>query len=79
MEECIKLLNQITEAVREVFNNLKVFCKKLFENIDYEKLIKKHKYLKRVRNREKLYAKRKAKYGEKGVMFGWIFQKFYLE
>ena len=70
MEECIKLLNQITEAVREVFNNLKVFCKKLFENMDYEKLIKKHKYLKRVRNREKLYAKRKAKYGEKGVMFG---------
>ena len=68
MEECIKMINQIRETIREVFKNLKEFCKKLFENIDYEKLIKKHKYLKRVRNREKLYAERKAKYGEKGVI-----------
>lgn len=38
-----------------------------FEKIErgFDKLYKKHKYLKRVRNRQKLFERRKAKYGKK--------------
>ena len=47
----------------EFFKELKRFFIKVIEQIDIDKIIKYRKYQKRVLNRKKLFAKRKAKYG----------------
>lgn len=52
---------KITENFLEMFKRV---CTKIIEQIDIDKLIKYKKYQKRVRNRNKLYIKRKQKYGK---------------
>lgn len=54
-----EVFKKITEKFSEV---LKRVCIKIKEQIDIDKLIKYKKYQKRVRNRNKLYIKRKQKY-----------------
>lgn len=47
----------------EILKMLKRVLIELIDQIDIDKLIKYRKYQKRVLNRKKLFAKRKAKYG----------------
>ena len=58
-----KLKRLLTKIVEELFEKLKRLLTKITEEIDIDKIIKYRKYKKRVLNRKKLFAKRKAKYG----------------
>lgn len=70
--EAIEKIEEVFLKVREFFKKLvemsietfKRVCIKIKEQIDIDKLIKYKKYQKRVRNRNKLYIKRKQKYGK---------------
>lgn len=64
MEEAlIGLAEALKKIAEEFFKELKRFFIKVIEQIDIDKIIKYRKYQKRVLNRKKLFAKRKAKYG----------------
>lgn len=64
MEEAlIELAQAFKKITEELFEWLKRLCIKITEQIDIDKIIKYRKYQKRVLNRKKLFAKRKAKYG----------------
>lgn len=58
--ELVQALKKIAEEFFEMFKRLWI---KIIEQIDIDKIIKYRKYQKRVLNRKKLFAKRKAKYG----------------
>lgn len=62
MEEAlIELVQALKKVVEEAWKWLKRLLIKIIEHKD--KLIKYRKYQKKVLNRKKLFAKRKAKYG----------------
>ncbi len=64
MEEAlIELAQAFKKITEELFEWLKRLWIKITEQIDIDKIIKYRKYQKRVLNRKKLFAKRKAKYG----------------
>lgn len=64
MEEAvIELVQALKKIAEEFFEMLKRLWIKIIEQIDIDKIIKYRKYQKRVLNRKKLFAKRKAKYG----------------
>lgn len=64
MEEAlIGLAEALKKIAEEFFKELKRFFINVIEQIDIDKIIKYRKYQKRVLNRKKLFAKRKAKYG----------------
>lgn len=64
MEEAlIELAQAFKKVAEELFEWLKRLWIKITEQIDIDKIIKYRKYQKRVLNRKKLFAKRKAKYG----------------
>ena len=63
-EILIKNTEQIFEHVGAVVENFLNSINRLFKSIDKDLIKKQVKYKKRVRNREILYAKRKAKYGK---------------
>lgn len=56
-----EFLKKLAERFIETFKRVWI---KIKEPIDIDKLIKYKKYQKRVRNRNKLYIKRKQKYGK---------------
>lgn len=60
----LKLYEVFKKIAEEFFEMIKRVCIKIKEQIDIDKLIKYKKYQKRVRNRNKLYIKRKQKYGK---------------
>lgn len=62
-ETVIELAQALKKIVEELFEKLKRLLTKITEEIDIDKIIKYRKYKKRVLNRKKLFAKRKAKYG----------------
>ena len=64
MEEAlIGLAEALKKIAEEFFKELKRFFIKVIKQIGIDKIIKYRKYQKRVLNRKKLFAKRKAKYG----------------
>lgn len=64
MEEAlIKLAQELKKIVDKYFEWFKRLLIKIAGEIDIDKIIKYRKYQKRVLNRKKLFAKRKAKYG----------------
>lgn len=64
MEEAlIELAQAFKKITEELFEWLKRLWIKITEQIDIDKIIKYRKYQKRVLNRKKLFAKRKAQYG----------------
>ena len=71
MEEALKkfaeaikeLVNKFIEMMKEKIERIVKWGADYFDSIDYNKCIKYKKYQKRVLNRKKLFAKRKAKYG----------------
>lgn len=70
MEEVVSKLGQAIKEfvyefigrVKECFEIVLKWSKEWLNSIDYNKYIKYKKYQKRVKNRKKLYAKRRAKY-----------------
>ncbi|MDU2491887.1 MAG: hypothetical protein E7D27_15120 [Clostridium celatum] len=60
MEEA---LNKFIEMMKETIERIIKWAVDYFDSIDYDKYIRYEKYKKRVLNRKKLFAKRKAKYG----------------
>lgn len=62
--EAVKeLVNKFIEMMKETIERIVKWTAHYFDSIDYNKYIKYEKYQKRVLNRKKLFAKRKAKYG----------------
>lgn len=59
----LKVYEEFKKIVEEVFKTFRRAFIKIKEQIDTDKLIKYRKYHKRVINRNKLYIKRKQKYG----------------
>ena len=51
----------------EIMNQIIIHLSQHFKSLErsFDKMDRRNKYLKRVRNREKLYERRKAKYGKK--------------
>lgn len=62
-EALIELAEEFKKITEKLFEWLKRLWIKITEQIDIDKIIKYRKYQKRVLNRKKLFAKRKAKYG----------------
>lgn len=58
-----ELANKFIEMLKETIEKNLKWATDYFDSIDYNKYIKHKKYQKRVLNRKKLFAKRKAKYG----------------
>lgn len=63
-EAFFKVSEFFKKLVERFIETFKRVCIKIKEQIDIHKLIKYKKYQKRVRNRNKLYIKRKQKYGK---------------
>ncbi|MGG7058438.1 hypothetical protein ACQPUZ_09090 [Clostridium tertium] len=64
-EAFLKVSEFFKKIIEEFLEILKIVWIKIKEQIDIDKLIKYKKYQKRVRNRNKLYIKRKHKYGKR--------------
>lgn len=63
-EVALELAQALKKLLEEIFKKLKRALIEFADQIDINKLIKYRKYQKRVLNRKKLFAKRKAKYGK---------------
>ncbi|MGG7144818.1 hypothetical protein ACQPVP_15350 [Clostridium nigeriense] len=64
MDEICDLFLEVAKIFKKAAEEFLKVCEKIINRIDIEKYKKLIKYEKRVRNRNKLYAKRKRKYGK---------------
>ena len=65
IEKIKDLFLEMGKILKKVVEEFVKICEKIINNIDIEKYKKFIKYEKRVRNRNKLYIKRKHKYGKR--------------
>ncbi|MBS6503569.1 MAG: hypothetical protein KH415_18485 [Clostridium sp.] len=64
MEKVKDLFLEMAKTLKKVVEEFLKICEKIINSIDIDKYKKFIKYEKRVRNRNKLYKKRKHKYGK---------------
>jgi Na+/phosphate symporter len=64
MEKVKDLFLEMAKTLKKVAEEFLKICEKIINSIDIDKYKKFIKYEKRVRNRNKLYKKRKHKYGK---------------
>jgi hypothetical protein len=64
IKKLYNLFLKVSEALKKVVKKVREILKNIIDNVDIDKYKKFIKYQKRVRNRNKLYIKRKQKYGK---------------